>query len=90
MNKKELLERISKETKLQTKQVDQVLNEFVKVITEVVKSQDKLVINSFGTFQGVFKPSSTSFNPLTKSQITVKEKTIVKFKPSKVFKDTVA
>ncbi|AJR11945.1 nucleoid DNA-binding protein [Mesomycoplasma dispar] len=90
MNKKELIEQIANETNLPHKNVELVLNQFFGITAEVVKKQGKLVINSFGTFQGVFKPASSAFNPLTKTQITVNAKTTMKFKPSKVLKDFIA
>ncbi|WP_069098176.1 HU family DNA-binding protein [Mesomycoplasma ovipneumoniae] len=90
MNKKELIEQIANETNLPVKNVELVLNQFFGITADIVKKQGKLVINSFGTFQGVFKPASSSFNPLTKSQITVEAKTTIRFKPSKVLKDYIA
>ncbi|AAV27399.1 DNA-binding protein [Mesomycoplasma hyopneumoniae] len=90
MNKKELIEQIAIKTNLPIKNIELVLNEFFGITADVVKKQGKLVINSFGTFQGVFKPASSSFNPLTKTQITVNAKTTVRFKPSKVLKDFIA
>lgn len=90
MNKKELIEAISERTSLKSKDIDLVLTEFFAITTEVVKKEEKLVINSFGTFQGIHKDASESINPLTQSKIVVPAKTVFKFKPSKALKDKVA
>ncbi|CAT04924.1 nucleoid DNA-binding protein [Mesomycoplasma conjunctivae] len=90
MNKKELIEIISAKTEMSQKNVEIILSSFFEEVAHVMKKQDKLVINSFGTFQGIYKEASVSINPLTKSEIRTPAKTVAKFKPSKNLKEFVA
>ncbi len=61
-------------------------NFFELIISELIKS-NKIKVSSFGTFEVVNKNERIGRNPKTKVQAIIKSRKIVKFTPSKVFKD---
>jgi integration host factor subunit alpha len=61
-------------------------NFFELIISELIKS-NKIKVSSFGTFEVVNKNERIGRNPKTKVQAIIKSRKIVKFTPSKVFKN---
>lgn len=61
--------------------VNMVLDELV----EAAKTNDKLTLVGFGTFEKVRRGARKALNPLTKESITIPPKDVVRFRPSKSF-----
>jgi len=61
-------------------------NFFELLINELIKS-NKVKISSFGTFSVINKKERVGRNPKTKIRAIIKSRRVIKFTPSKIFKD---
>ena len=68
---------------------ENLINDFLNLITENLLIEKKLKLSKFGTFLIRSKKSRIGRNPKTKEQKTISERNVVLFKASKEFKDLV-
>jgi len=68
---------------------ENLIDDFLSMIIENLKSEKKLKISKFGTFSIRGKKSRIGRNPLTKENKIISDRNVVLFKPSKEFKDLV-
>ena len=88
MTKKELVKKISEETGYTQKDVLVVVDGVFNTIADVVKT-DEVSITGFGKFLTVEKAERVMRNPATGAQVTVPAKKSIRFRPAKLFKDSV-
>jgi|TARA_B100001758_G_C18107910_1_gene452043 Bacterial nucleoid DNA-binding protein len=62
------------------------LEDFFEFIFENLKKNKKVKIAKFGTFELRFKKSRIGRNPKTKEKVTISERKVILFKPSKELK----
>ena len=72
------------------KKVLDVIDTMLEIITESLVEGDSVAISGFGSFVLEKRKSKTLFLPGTKQKVLVKEKKIVKFRPSKKLKEQIA
>ncbi len=89
MNKGEIVQKISDETGLTQRQVDQVVTSFLECIKEGVAQGDKITLTGFGTFQKKDRKGRTGRNPRTGEEIQIPASSVPAFSAGKQFKDTV-
>jgi DNA-binding protein HU-beta len=89
MNKSELINEISQETTLNKKDVVAVLDAAFRIIMKTLKKGLKVSITGFGSFMPSHRPQRKGINPATKASIILPATTVPRFKPGKVFKETV-
>tara|TARA_B100000767_G_scaffold228335_1_gene218618 strand:- start:197 stop:499 length:303 start_codon:yes stop_codon:yes gene_type:complete len=68
---------------------ENLIDEFLAIITKNLKVEKKLKLSKFGTFVIRSKKSRIGRNPKTKEQKTISNRDVVLFKASKEFKDLV-
>ena len=68
---------------------ENLIDEFLAIITKNLKVEKKLKLSKFGTFAIRSKKSRIGRNPKTKEQKTISNRDVVLFKASKEFKDLV-
>ena len=68
---------------------ENLIDEFLAIITKNLKVEKKLKLSKFGTFAIRSKKSRIGRNPKTKEQKTISDRNVVLFKASKDFKDLV-
>ena len=68
---------------------ENLIDEFLAIITKNLKVEKKLKLSKFGTFAIRSKKSRIGRNPKTKEQKTISDRDVVLFKASKEFKDLV-
>lgn len=83
MNKKELVQATSKNSSLDAKIVELVLDSLVTTITSNIEAGEKVDIKDFGYFKLKAKPARKARNPKTGETVNVPAKNTVTFKPSK-------
>ena len=88
MTKKELVKKLSEETGYTQKDVLVVVDGVFNTIADVVKT-DEVSITGFGKFLTVEKAERVMRNPATGAQVTVPAKKSIRFRPAKLFKDSV-
>ena len=86
MNKTEVVEILSKKTKLPKNKCDLLLNEFKSLILDVCSKGDEVNIRNFGKFCMQEKKERKFLNPQTKRFYVCKAKKLINFKGYKNFK----
>jgi len=88
MNKQELIEKITKLSKVSSKAItSRVLNSFIDTVVSTLKKGEEVVITGFGTFKAKKRARRTGVNPKTGEKITIPAMTVPRFKAGKKLKD---
>jgi len=83
MNKKDLVERVSKKTKMTKKEVALIVDTVFEEMANVVQSNEKVVISNFGTFEKQERSGYMGVHPVTGEPIKIEDHTKISFKSSK-------
>lgn len=89
MTKNEFIDSVAERSGLSKAKTKEVIDAAVEVIKETVKSDDKLQLVGFGTFELGKRGAREGRNPQTGETKHIPPKNIPKFKPGKTFKDYV-
>lgn len=89
MNKGDIVAKISEETNLTQKQVDQVVSAFLEEIKNQVARDEKITLTGFGTFSKRHRKGRTGRNPRTGEEIKIAASSVPAFSAGKQFKETV-
>ena len=89
MNKAELIAAMSEKAELSRKDAEKALKAFVDVITEELKTGEKIQLVGFGTFEVSERAEREGRNPQTKQTITIPASKAPKFKAGKALKDAI-
>jgi len=89
MNKGELVEAISEKTAIPKDTVALIINTTHETIISKLKEGDSVKIAGFGTFLTTIRVARKGRNPKTGATINIPEKTVPKFKPGKVMKESI-
>lgn len=81
MNKSELISAIAAESGLSKADSKRALDAFVASVSKAVKAGERVSLVGFGTFNVVERGARIGVNPVTKAQIEIAAKKVVKFKP---------
>lgn len=89
MNKTELINKIQENTNgWNKKDCETALSAVINAIKKAVSEDgEKVKINDFGTFVAYIRKGRDGRNPATGEKIVIPDKRVVKFTPSKAFKD---
>ena len=68
---------------------ENLIEDFLKIIENNLKTEKKLKLSKFGTFSVREKKSRLGRNPKTKEEKTISKRNVLLFKPSKEFKEFV-
>ena len=86
LTKKDLVNSIYMQLGFSKKISESLIDDFLSVIVENIKKNEKLKISNFGTFSLRHKNSRIGRNPKTKESKTISARKVIVFKPSKEFK----
>ena len=89
LTKKNLINSVYMQIGFSKNIAENLIDDFLRTITENLKNEKKLKLSKFGTFSVRLKKSRVGRNPKTKEQKTISERDVVLFKASKEFKDLV-
>ncbi len=88
MNKAGLIEKISEETKVARKQVEDVIEKMISLIISELKTGGKVSLVGFGTFEARTRHTRGGVNPQKPNErIQIPEVKVAKFKTGKTLKD---
>ncbi len=90
MNKKTLVEELSKKTKLSLKESKNAIDEFQKIIIDALKRGDTVSLMNFGSFKVVERKARLVYNPIEKRFDKHKAKRVPVFKCGEKLKNEVA
>lgn len=89
MNKKELIDTISRDTEMTKKEIDLVLTKFLETIMNAVSKGEKVQLVGFGSFscskRKFYLNSDVKDSPILKKSSNLS----IKFSPGKFFKEKV-
>ena len=80
MNKAELISAIAEESGLSKVDTKKALDSFLSVVSDTLKSGDKVSLIGFGTFSVSERKARTGINPATQKPIKIPAKKVAKFK----------
>lgn len=80
MNKAELIEAISNDSKLSKADAGRALDSTITAISKALKKGDRVALVGFGTFSVTKRAARTGRNPQTGKTIQIKAKKVAKFK----------
>ena len=86
LTKKDIIKSIYLQIGLSKKIIDLFLEDIIKILINSIKENKKVKISKFGTFIVRNKKKRIGRNPKTKEQISVSERNVLLFKPSKELK----
>ena len=86
LTKQEIVNSIYMQIGYSKKISENFLEDFFEFIFDNLKRNNKVKIAKFGTFEVRFKKSRIGRNPKTKEKVTISERKVILFKPSKELK----
>lgn len=90
MTKADLVEKIATKANLTKAAAERALNAFLASVTDGLKQEEKLTLTGFGTFVVENRKARQGRNPRTGAAITIPASKMVKFRPGKQLKDSIA
>jgi len=88
MNKAELITHLSDKVGVTKKQAEDMVENFVEVVTETLQKGGEVTIAGFGTFSAKVRAGRTGVNPQNPTEkIQIPQVTVPKFKAGKGLKD---
>ena len=89
MTKADLIDKVSKETKLTKKDSDQAIDAFIHAISGALAKGDKVTLVGFGSFEVRKREARKGRNPQTGKEINIAARKVPVFKAGKALKDAV-
>lgn len=89
MNKAELINELSKTSKLTKKDCTSCLNALTEIVSTALRKGENISLMGFGKFEVKNKRARNSYNPYLKKIVKVPSRLMPTFKPGKNLKDAV-
>lgn len=89
MNKTELIAAVAEKSELSKKDAEAAVKAFTEVVSEALRSGDKIQLVGFGTFEVSERAAREGRNPKTGESMTIEACKTPKFKAGKALKDLV-
>ena len=90
MNKTELINAVAEKAGLSKKAAEAAVNATLSAITEGLKTEEKVQLVGFGSFETKKRAARTGLNPRTGAAVEIPASTVPTFKAGKALKDAVA
>ena len=90
MNKTELINAVAEKAGLSKKAAEAAVNATLSAITEGLKTEEKVQLVGFGSFEVKNRAARTGRNPRTKEVVEIPASKVPVFKAGKALKDAVA
>nr|WP_218564262.1 HU family DNA-binding protein [Anaerobiospirillum thomasii] len=89
VNKSQLVEQISKKSKLSLKDSQAALNAFIDVVGETLGKGESITLVGFGSFVVRSRNARVGINPRTREEVNIPASKLPAFKAGKPLKDIV-
>lgn len=89
VSKAELVELVARDTQLTKKDVKQVIDTFLKSVSEHLTNKQKVQLTGFGTFEVRKRKARTGVKPGTTEKIKIPASSYPAFKPGKALKESI-
>ncbi len=90
MTKADLISAVAEKAGITKKDSDKAVSAVIDVITEALKSGEKVALVGFGTFEVKERAGRMGINPRTKEQIQIEASKLPSFRAGKALKDAVS
>lgn len=90
MNKTTLIDKLAEQTNMTRRQAEMMLNTALGIITDTLKTGEKVQISGFGTFEVKDRAPRCGRNPATGEMIPIAATKAPVFKPGQALKDTIS
>ena len=67
----------------------QIVEDYIEIIKESLEQPGKVMLSGFGCYEVKYKPPRRGRNPQTGDSITLRERKVVKFKPSQLLRKAI-
>ncbi|WP_027334688.1 HU family DNA-binding protein [Mycoplasmopsis felifaucium] len=89
MTKKEFIKAVAERLEVPVRVADQYFDAFLFVLKEELIAENKVQLSNLGIFETKIRRGRETINPFTSEELSVPEKRVVKFTPSKYLKELV-
>ena len=89
MNKTELINAVAEKAGLSKKAAEAAVNATLSAITEGLKTEEKVQLVGFGSFEVKHRAERTGLNPRTKEPVTIVASKVPTFQAGKALKDAI-
>ncbi|MCK4545581.1 integration host factor subunit beta [candidate division WOR-3 bacterium] len=86
MTKSDIVDRIVERTGIEKKDVALVINEFIYVVQDSIKSEDRIELRGLGVFKNKHRKGRITRNPKTQQEVEIPDRLVPVFKPSKILR----
>jgi len=86
ITKKEIAIKLAEKSNITKAEAEKYITNFLEVITEELKTNDKIQLTGFGAFIAQNKPTTKGRNPKTGVEITIPARRSVRFKVGELLK----
>lgn len=88
MNKQDLIAKVADRVAITKKDAEKLVTTVFEILSEEIATGEKVSITDFGIFEAKARGEREGRHPQTGDVIKIAETKTVKFKPSKILKDT--
>lgn len=67
----------------------QIVEDYIEIIKDALFAEGKVMLSGFGSYEVKYKPARRGRNPQTGQSITLRERKVVKFKPSQLLRKAI-
>ncbi|MBC7188979.1 HU family DNA-binding protein [Candidatus Aerophobetes bacterium] len=89
MNREGLINEVAEKVGVTKKETQNILEAFIKTVTDALSRGEKVTLVGFGTFQVVERKARRGVNPQTREKINIPAKKVPKFLPGKNLREKV-
>jgi nucleoid DNA-binding protein len=89
LTKAEIADRVFVELDIDKQRAANLVDQVLEITKQALAEEGKLLISGFGTFVVNFKEARRGRNPKTGGPLTLRERKVVKFKPSSILRRAV-
>ena len=89
IGKKEIIENVRASIGLSSKNIQEIINNLIDILTETLVQQQKINIKNFGSFNINHKKHREGRNPKTQQEFEISSRNVVKFKASDKLKQKI-
>jgi nucleoid DNA-binding protein len=86
ITKSDIVDRIVERTGIEKKDVALVINEFIYVVQDSIKSEDRIELRGLGVFKNKHRKGRITRNPKTQQEVEIPDRLVPVFKPSKILR----
>lgn len=89
MNREGLINEVAGKVGITKKEIQNVLEAFIKTVTDALSRREKVTLVGFGTFRVAERKARRGVNPQTREKINIPAKKVPKFLPGKNLREKV-